>query len=77
VATQAPRSRKTRVPTARKFVSASMKIDVMTYQKIGAMATARGLSKSAWMLWWLKKGVAGVVVSGTGVDPDVPIESAA
>ena len=76
MATQPARRRGAAAPAVRKFVMASVKLDVATHARVAAAAALAGLDKSAWMSRAITEALAGIVVfdrraqkGGGEVDP--------
>ena len=62
MAAQPTRRRGSAVPTARKHVMASVRLDVATHARVAAAAALSGLDKSAWMSRAITEALAGIVV---------------
>jgi hypothetical protein len=77
VAAQPSRPRKSRAAKERKTVMLSVRIDVPTHAKLSAFVSVRGIDKSTCVSRWIKKNLAGVVLSVPPGDSPDPAESAA
>lgn len=74
VASQPPRRRGSAAPSARKFVSASVRLDVATHARVAAAAALAGVDRSAWINEAITLHLQGIVVfdrrkSADAVDP--------
>jgi hypothetical protein len=84
VAAQPPRRRGSAAPPARKFVSASVRLDVATHARVAAAAALAGVDRSTWINKAITDALQGIVVfdrrnrDGSGdLDSGVDRESAA
>jgi len=74
VATQPAKRRGPASPAARKFVMASVKLDVATHARVAAAAALAGIDRSAWIAKAINEGLTGIVVfdrrapKGSGAD---------
>ena len=62
MAAQPARRRGSAAPSARKFVMASVKLDVATHARVAAAAALEGMDKSAWMSKAITEALTGIVV---------------
>ena len=62
MANSSTRRRGSAVPSARKFVMASVRLDVATHARVAAASALAGLDKSAWMSRAITEALSGVVV---------------
>lgn len=62
MSTQPTRRRGSAAPTGRKFVMASVRLDVATHARVSAAAALAGMDKSAWMSRAITEALQGVIV---------------
>jgi predicted HicB family RNase H-like nuclease len=62
VAAQPTKSRRSATPQARKFVMASVRLDVATHARVAAAAALSGCDRSTWIGRAINEALAGIVV---------------
>ena len=62
MASKSAHRRGSAAPTAKKYVMASVKLDVATHARVAAASALAGLDKSAWMSRAITEALAGVVI---------------
>lgn len=62
MAAQPARRRGSAAPTVKKYVMASVRLDVATHARVAAAAALAGLDKSAWMSRAITEALTGIVV---------------
>jgi len=81
VATQPPKRRGPASPPAKKFVMASVKLDVATHARVAAAAALSQIDRSTWIAKAINEALSGIVVfdrrapKGSGEsDPDTGLD---
>jgi len=62
VAAQPSKRRGSATPSARKFVMASVRLDVATHARVAAAAALAGMDRSTWIGKAINEALAGIVV---------------